>query len=221
MSDQPYASLLFVETPGPEAPKDRQRTRIVRSHVAGVALARQRRKAQEKGENFRSFTACEGLHPHRTVHTADATTIEAESPSGYLSRASIDPFETLPCNARRLTTLFHLKRSISAGEPVFNANDAIHYQSLPSVFKTGLTDGALTSALALTMCYAANGRVFDHECTELSSNALQQIRTKLSDHDAAASPAAIGSILLLLGIEVRVNQPQKSLQVTLPTLLTQ
>ena len=210
MSDQPYTSLVFIDIPGPAAPKDRQRTRIARSHAFHVASARQRRRAQEKGDNFRD-----------SVHTAKATTIEATVPSGYLGMASVDPFETLPINARRLTTLFHSKRSICAGEPVFSANDAIHYQSLYSAFNTGLTDGALTSAVGLTMCYTANGRIFDHECIKLSSIALQQIRKKLSDPGAAATPATIGSILLLLGIEVCVDQPRKTLQVILPTLLSQ
>ena len=181
----------------PAASKDRQRTRIARSHAVGVALARQRQRAQQHGENFREFTGVSKAQNEKDKLKVS----KATAPFGYLGDASIDPFDTLPINARRLTTLFHSRCSICAGEPVYNVNDAIHYQSLHSVFQTGLTDGALTAALGLTMSYAAK-RDFDHECITFSSVAMQQIRKKLSSTESAATPSTIGSVVLLLGIEV-------------------
>ena len=208
MSDQPYPSLIFVDALGPASARHSLETRTVRSHAVSSAVARQRRRALEKGENFRAFSPHTTQRPRECGHADQAKMIvEAAKPSGYLGKASVDPFETLSIDARRLTTLFYEKKSSRVGEPVFNVNDAIHYQTMHSVFNAGLTDGALTPALGLTMSFAAAGQMFDHECIKFNSIALQEIRKKLSDPIAATIPATIGSILLLLGIEVCVTQP--------------
>lgn len=130
------------------------------------------------------------------------------NPSRYIGPASVDPFETLPVNARRLTTLFHTRKCKHAGEPVFNPNEAVHYQSLRLVFEAGLSDGPLTAALALTMSYAANGGHFNRECVEYSSAAMEHIRGALLQPGMEPTPALIGAVLLMLGIEACINNPK-------------
>lgn len=189
--------LLFIDVQGPNAPHKHKTTHQARSHAISVALARKRLKAEQMGENFR------GPSGHTNMHSSQAKlSTRVIVPSGYLGTASVDPFETLSIQARRLTTLMYLNQSIRAGEPVVNINDATRYQSLHSVFEAGLTDGALTAALGLTMSYAANGGSMNKECFEFSSIACQHLRRNLLHPDKTPTPATFGAILLLLGVEV-------------------
>lgn len=196
---EPYTSLTFIDLPNPEAVRDPKKVRTARVHAVTVALARKRSKAQKDGSNFREerFHATKSGSSAKHWHGVSMHT--APAPSAPLGLSSLDPFETLPVNARRLTTLFHLKSSVRAGEPVFSLSDAIHFQSLPSIFESGLSDGALTAAIGLSMSYAASGWKMNDECLEFSSIAMHQIRQKLSDPTTAASAATIGTVLLLLG----------------------
>ena len=199
---RPGSSWKFIDISDPEAVRDRKKVRTARGHAVAVALAQKRRKAQIAGLNFRpqAFDVDRaGAASSRKPTKSPLTGLTWTRP---MSNSSIDPFETLTVNASRLTTLFHLKSSLSAGEPVFNINEAIHYSSLNSVFGCGFSDGALTSAICLTMSYAANGWQLNKECMTLSSVAMREMRQKLSDPDAASTPATIGTVLLLLGIAV-------------------
>ena len=198
-SSKPYTRLTFIDIPNPEAIRDRSKVRTARTHAVTVALARKRFKAQEDGSNFQLETFHADKPSSNANRRRDLSMLAAPTPSGPIRLSSVDPFETLPVNARRLTILFHLKSSLRAGEPVFNINDAIHYQSLQSIFESGFSDGALTAALSLTLSYAASGWRINDECVELNSIAMQQIRQKLSDPVTAVSSATIGAVLLLLG----------------------
>ena len=198
-ASKPYTHLTFIDIPNPEAIRDRGKIRTARTHAVTVALARKRLKAQEDGSNFQVET----FHAERSTSNTNcrrkSSALAALTPLGPVGLSSVDPFETLPVNARRLTELFHLKSSLRAGEPVFNINDAIHFQSLRSMFESGLGDGALTAALCLTLSCAATGWKINDECIEFSSIAMQQIREKLADPFTAVSSATIGAVLLLLG----------------------
>ena len=199
MPSDPYTRLTFIDIPNPEAIRDRSKVRTARAHAVTVACARSRLKAQEDGRNFRLKTFGVDNPNLNTSRGRDPSMLAAPSPPGAIGLPSIDPFETLSVNARRLTTLFHLKSSLRAGEPVFNVNDAIHYQSLQAIFESGFSDGALTAALSLTLSYAANGWRMNDECIKFSSIAMQHVRQKLSDPVTAVSSATIGTVLLLLG----------------------
>lgn len=207
-SSDSYSRLTFIDIPHPEAIRDRSKVRTARAHAVTVAWARSRRRAQKNGSNFRLKTFDVEKTDLNDDRGQDSSMLAAPTPPGPVGLSSIDPFETLPVNARRLTILFHLKSSLRAGEPVFNVNDAIHYQSLQAIFESNLSDGALTAALSLTLSYAANGWRMNDECIEFSSIAMQQIRQKLSDPIAAVSSATIGTVLLLLGNAVRPYLPK-------------
>lgn len=195
--DSSCNSLLFIHSNGPKVSRDRSTSRQIRSHAVSAALALNRRKAKQRGQNFRTLLIDAN---QRLAHAVGIGEIAA--PPRYLNTASLDPFETLSINADRLTRLMHMRSSLRAGEPVFNADEALGFQNLHVVFGTGLTDGALTAALGLVLSLAASGGNVNQECVEFSSIALQNTRKKLSDPDAAATPTTIGTILLLLGVEV-------------------
>jgi hypothetical protein len=198
-SSNPNTRLTFIIIPNPEAIRDRRKVRTARSHAVTVARARSRLKAQEDGSNFRLKTFDVDRSNLNDGHGKDPSILAPPTPPRPIGPSSIDPFETLPVNARRLTTLFHLKSSLRAGEPVFNVNNAIHYQSLQAIFESGLSDGALTAALSLTLAYAASGWRMNDECIEFGLIAMEQVRQKLSDPLTAVSSATIGTVLLLLG----------------------
>ena len=86
---------------------------------------------------------------------------------------------------------------------VGSVNDAVDYQGLDSVFRLGLHDAAVDSALCLTLAFAANGGTLDKECTAYRLKAIQCINERLSDHAKAASNTTMGAVLLLVGVEVR------------------
>lgn len=197
MAPRERQSLLFINLQGPDLPTDRRTSQQLRSHAVSTALAKGRREAEHRGENFRSQLLCA-----EQEHTQSSHLFDRASPSGYLGVASVDPFETLSISARGLTSLMTMKRSLLAGEPVFNTNEAVHFQSLLSVFETGFADSALTAALGLILSFTANGGVLNQECSKFSLIAIHHLRQKLSNTDAAATPATIGTILLLLGLEV-------------------
>ncbi|MCJ1377622.1 hypothetical protein MMC17_000717 [Xylographa soralifera] len=204
----PNTRLKFIIIPNPEAIRDRSNVRTARAHAVTVARARSRLKAQEDGSNFRLKTFDVDRSNLNDGRGQDPSMLAPPTPPRSLGPSSIDPFETLPVNARRLTTLFHLKSSLRAGEPVFNVNNAIHYQSLQAIFESGLSDGALTAALSLTLAYAARGWRMNDECIEFTLIAMEQVRQKLSDPVTAVSSATIGTVLLLLGNAVYPYPPR-------------
>lgn len=203
MTDPRPRSFVFADA-GPVLPSPGQ----IRSHAIRIALAHRRRKDEERGKNFREYDPTLSAWPKRGSRPRKERPTHLTDPSRYVGAASVDPFETLPVNARRLTTLFHMRKCKHAGEPVFNANEAIHYQSLRLVFATGLSDGPLTAALALTMSYAANGGQMDRECNEYSFLAMKHMREALSQPSTKPTPALIGAVLLMLGIEACINNPR-------------
>ena len=200
MTEPRARSLIFADA-GPVRPSPSR----IRSHAIRIALAHRRKKAEQQGENFREYDPASSAWPKRRPRPRKETTKHLADPSRYIGSASVDPFETLPVVARRLTSLFHMRECKHAGEPVFNANEAIHYQSLRLVFATGLSDGPLTASLALTMSYAANGGQMDRECNEYSFLAMKHMREALSQPSAKPTPALIGAVLLMLGIEACIN----------------
>ena len=200
MTEPRARSLIFADA-GPVRPSPSR----IRSHAIRIALAHRRKKAEQQGENFREYDPASSAWPKRRPRPRKETTKHLADPSRYIGSASVDPFETLPVDARRLTSLFHMRECKHAGEPVFNANEAIHYQNLRLVFAAGLSDGPLTAALALTMSYAANGGHINRECNKYSSVAMKHIREALLQPRMEPKPALIGAVLLMLGIEACID----------------
>ena len=207
-----YTNITFIEIPHPEALRDRNKIRAARTHAVTVALARKRFEAQKNGTHFRLEQFNPDKHKSNTHSIRDLKRLVALAPAGPIGLSSVDPFETLPVNARRLTELFHKRSSLRAGEPVFNMKDSIHCQSLHSIFESGFGDGALTAALSLTLSYAASNWQMTDESIEFNLVAMQQLRQKLSDPVMALSSATIGTVLLLLGNAVCMDRPGESLR---------
>ena len=211
-SSKLYTNIIFIDVPRPEAVRDRSKVRTARTHAVTVALARKRFEAQKNGSHFRLEQFDVDKHNSNTHSKRDLSRLVTLAPAGPIGLSSVDPFETLPVNARRLTELFHMRSSLRAGEPVFNIKDSIHYQSLHSIFESGFGDGALTAALSLTLSFAASDWQMTDESIEFNLVAMQQLRQKLSDPVIALSSATIGTVLLLLGNAVCIDLPRACLR---------
>lgn len=136
-----------------------------------------------------------------------------------ISAGSLDPFQTLAVDASRLQILLHNgKKSFRLGyprltyhvpdkarqapEPVFSVAKELMFQNFQTVFRTGLSDPALSNALMLSLALAATDGCIDMECLGYQGQAMKFIGKKMTSLDEAATESTIGAILLLAGVGV-------------------
>lgn len=206
-SSQPEAmQLAFITISDEKGIKDPARQQLARTQAIRHSFQRKRRRLQITSKNFVDETpeTIVRRRKKRDKNGADEA-IELPRRSITLQTGIIDPFDSLTINANRLTQLLRHGSARQAGEPVFSVDDSIDYQGLKSVFHSGLEDPALSAALCLTLAFAANGGVMDGECSAYRLKCIQHVNEKLSDLADAASTTTVGTILLLVGVEVRVS----------------
>ena len=95
----------------------------------------------------------------------------------------------------------------AAVEPVFDISDRLTFQSFRAVFRADLDDPAVTNALMLTLLFATNEGNIDAEFLDCKSKAIQHINNKLAAPLETSIEATLGSILLLIGVEVSLPVP--------------
>ncbi|KAI1296118.1 hypothetical protein F5Y03DRAFT_370899 [Xylaria venustula] len=195
--------LQFVTIQGPDDPRDRATRRLARSHAVKQALENKRKAQQEARDNFRIMTPQDqsGKLARKKTHAVTITM----SPYS-LSASMMDPFQSLAENSSRLQTLLGDYEARHSLEPVFNIADGITFQSFQSVFKTGLVDPALLSAVMYSLAFAAAGGDTNRECLGYQSHTFCYVRAKMNSLSAAASESTIGAILLLAGVEARLGK---------------
>ena len=206
-SNQPHElQLSFITISDQESIKDPAKQQLARTQAIKHSLQRKRRQLQLTSKNFVDETPIT-ISQRRKKRTKDGVDEASKLPvaSASFRTSAADPFDTLTIDANRLTQLLRHSSARQAGEPVFSVNDAIDYQGLKSVFHSGLEDPALSAALCLTLAFAANGGAMDRECSAYRLKCIQHVNEKLSDPAEAASTTTIGTILLLVGVEVRAT----------------
>lgn len=187
----------FVTVPDPSQTPKPSKESAARSHAIRFALSRQRFQAEAEGRHFVTSALDKKWEKQRrrSVTMTLPTSIRSES---------IDPFETLSVSADRLSVLLSLRSSVHAGEPLFTINNVINGRGLPSVFGSGLIDGALAASLCLTLALAANKWQLNQECLILNAVSIRFIRLNLENEVTASTAlATLGAVLLQLGIAVR------------------
>lgn len=203
-SNQPESlQLAFITISDQQSIKDPARQQLARTQAIKHSLQRKRRQLQLTAKNFVDETPGTIRRRKKRDKADNEDVVELPRRSASLQTSLVDPFDTLTINASRLTQLLRHSSARQAGEPVFSVNDAIDYQGLKSVFHSGLEDPALSAALCLTLAFAANGGVMDRECSAYRLMCIQHVNEKLSDPAEAASTTTVGTILLLVGVEVR------------------
>ncbi|KAJ8131521.1 hypothetical protein O1611_g2104 [Lasiodiplodia mahajangana] len=196
----------FISIQAPGDGKDRITRRRARSHAVKQALKNKRKLQQESRDNFRVTTSQD--RPGMSVGRRARTGIMAMS---FLSPSAgkLDPFETLAVDASRLQALLndlnHLDKAWQAPEPVFSVAEEAAFQSFRSVFKTGLVDPALVSAVMLSLAFSVAGGSINRECLGYQGQTISYVRERMGSLCEATSEATIGAILLLAGVEARLG----------------
>lgn len=99
-------------------------------------------------------------------------------------------------------TLSILGRARKASEPVFSITEELAFQNFHTVFRTGLTDPALSNAVMFSLLFAVTEGNLDLECLKYKVCVIGCIRDKVAYIKGAVSESTIGAILLLVGVEV-------------------
>ncbi|KPM35519.1 hypothetical protein AK830_g11061 [Neonectria ditissima] len=188
----------FISVQTPDAAKNKVTRRLARSHAVKQALATKRKLQQESSDNFLVTTSMD--KPKRLARkNPRAGTVAASLFS--LFAGALDPFQTLAVDSSRLQTLLGDYKARQAPEPVFSVAEELAFQNFRSVFRTGLVDPALLSAVMLSFAFAVTGGNIDQECLGYQGQAIGYIRERMSSLDEATSESTIGAILLLAGVE--------------------
>ncbi|KAI1420459.1 hypothetical protein F5Y12DRAFT_772925 [Xylaria sp. FL1777] len=192
----------FISIQTPDNPSDRATNHLARSHAVKQALEKKRKIEQESRENFRVMVPQDKLG--RFVRKRRQARAVAMSPFS-LCVGTLDPFQTLAVDSPRLQTLlgdYEARRSL---EPVFNIAEQLTFQSFRTVFRTGLVDPALLSAVMHSLSFAAAGGDINWECLRYQGRTFNYVRQNMSSPSAATSESTIGAILLLAGVEARLG----------------
>lgn len=195
--------LAFINISDQNSIKDPAHQQLARTQAIKYSLHRKRCQLQLASNNFVDETPISiGRRRKRGSKEAMYDTPQLPRRSASFQTSIVDPFETLTVDANRLASLLRHSSARQAGEPVFSFNDSVDYQDLRSVFHSGLEDPALSSALCLTLAFAANGGIMDTECSAYRLKCIQHVNQKLSNPTEAASTTTVGTVLLLVGVEV-------------------
>ncbi|EHK18274.1 uncharacterized protein TRIVIDRAFT_47366, partial [Trichoderma virens Gv29-8] len=191
----------FISIKGPYSKQGPGANRSAKSHAVKQALKAKRLLEQESRHNFRVIVLKEERNtlvtePHFVLHP---TLIPS------LSASAIDPFGTLPVDTSRLQMLLGNNRARKASEPVFSLTEELAFQSFHLVFRTGLTDPALSNAVMLALLFAVTEGNLDIECLRYKVCVIGCIRDKVASIKGAVSESTIGAILLLVGVEAQLG----------------
>ncbi|KAL7917136.1 hypothetical protein ACQKWADRAFT_307473 [Trichoderma austrokoningii] len=205
MATQPlnaYANgFKFVSIKGPCSKQDRSASRLAKSHAVKQALKAKRLLEQESKHNFRVTL----LKEERNRLMKEPFSVNSPALIPSLSASAIDPFGVLPVDNSRLQMLLEDGRARKASEPVFSIIDELAFQNFHAVFRTGLTDPALSNAVMLSLLFAVTEGNLDIECLKYKICAISFIRDKVARAKGAVSESTIGAILLLVGVEAQLG----------------
>lgn len=82
--------------------------------------------------------------------------------------------------------------------------EELAFQNFYAVFRTGLTDPALSNAIMFSLLFAVTEGNLDVESLKYKGCAIGSIRDKVACIKGAVSESTIGAILLLAGVEVGI-----------------
>ncbi|KAI0405487.1 hypothetical protein F4802DRAFT_606757 [Xylaria palmicola] len=192
----------FISVQAPDGARNHVTRRQVRSHAVKQAIKNKRKLEQDSGDNFR-ITTSQG-RPEIAARPGTPIGTMGTSPFS-LSAGMLDPFQTLVVDSSRLQTLLANNRTWGAPEPVFSFTDELAFQGFRSVFRNGLNDPALSSAVMLSLTFTAAGGSVNRECLGYQGQAIGYVRERMDSLTEAASESTIGAILLLAGVEARLG----------------
>lgn len=207
----------FIPT---QSSDDRTTRRLSRSHAVARGIQNKRKLEQKSGLNFRAVSLEHVGRPVSKRKQGQALIMPPKS----LSAGPSDPFQMLAAESPRLQALFNQREILAylkgtqgrltrnnpdkaeyATEPIFSVSDELVLQNFLLVLREGVDDHALLSAIMLTYAYATTAGNIDRECLRYQGEALSSIHKRMSSPNTATKVSTLGAILLLAGIEVRIN----------------
>ncbi|KAH8645410.1 hypothetical protein BX600DRAFT_485035 [Xylariales sp. PMI_506] len=194
----------FISVQNPEDARDREKRRQARSHAIRRSLRNKRLQKSESDEKFQ-LTAW----PHSPSGSGKSLSIAGSQnslPRLYAPSASVpDPFRTLSVDSVRLKQLLDRYASRQAIEPVFTIENGVTFQAFNSVFRTGLEDPALLSAIMLAFSFEASSGILNQECLHYRGQAIHFIRERMDAPTLTPTEPILGAILLIAGVEARLG----------------
>ncbi|KAI9689920.1 MAG: hypothetical protein M1822_009802 [Bathelium mastoideum] len=164
----------------------------------------------QRQANFCQVTA-ESIVKKRTKREATGEKNASRMLRDTMAVETFDPFDSFAADTSELPKLLDHPLARQAGEPVINFSSQTGFQGLRTVFRSSLADPALLNAILLTLTFAVIGNPESAKFLAYKGETLRWVNQQLQDPEIAAAPATIGAILLLVGIEARLNNP-KSIQ---------
>ncbi|PKK44067.1 hypothetical protein CI102_10756 [Trichoderma harzianum] len=186
----------FISVKGPYSKQGRGVSRLAKSHATKRGLKAKRLLEQKANHNFR--VAVLGEESNALVN--ESRLINPPVLHRSLSAGKIDPFGVLPVDTSRLQILLG-----DTSEPVFSTTEELAFQNFYAVFRTGLTDPALSNAVMFSLLSAVTEGNLDIECLKYKGCAIGCIRDKIACIKGAVSESTIGAILLLAGVEAQLG----------------
>ncbi|CEJ59041.1 hypothetical protein PMG11_07678 [Penicillium brasilianum] len=176
--------------------------RLARSHAVARGLENNRKAQLKLGHNFRMSSP--KTNNKRSRSRTNST--QALANQTYMSfSASSGFFHWLATESPKLHGLLNRGTSKKPIEPALSASDELVLQNFRPILRTGPDDDLLLSAIMLTFSFASNAGHFDRECLEYQNAALSSVRQRIGSPNKATMESTLGSILLLAGVEVRLN----------------
>ncbi|KAL7904694.1 hypothetical protein GGI35DRAFT_192332 [Trichoderma velutinum] len=191
----------FISIKGPCSKQGRGVSRLAKSHAVKRALKAKRLLEQKSNDNFRVVV----LGEESNALVNESPLIDPPVLHQSLSANEIDPFGMLPVDTSRLQILLGNNRARIASEPVFTITEELAFQHFHAVFRTGLTDPALSNAVMFSLSFAVTEGNLDVECLKYRGCAIGGIRDKVACIKGAVSESTIGAILLLAGVEAQLG----------------
>lgn len=199
-SNQRELELAFITISDQRAIKDPERQQLARTQAIRNSLQRKRHQLQSTNENFVDETRSIVKRGKLRSTANNAGESKQSRRSASLASSVVDPFGTITLDTNRLIIL--LQQTREAGGPVFSVNSPIEFHGLRNMFNADLEDPGLSSAVCLALALAAKGGIMDRECTAYRLKAIQHVNRTLANPTEAASTTTIGTVLLLVGVEV-------------------
>ncbi|KAL7959277.1 hypothetical protein V8C34DRAFT_313430 [Trichoderma compactum] len=191
----------FIPVKGPCSKQDRGVSRLAKSHAVKRALKAKRLLEPKSNHNFRVAVVGE---EHNALDN-ESSLIDPPVLHQSLSASEIDPFGVLSVDTSRLQILLGHNRARIAPEPVFSMTEELAFQNFYAVFRTGLTDPALSNAIMFSLLFAVTEGNLDVESLKYKGYAIGSIRDKVACIKGAVSESTIGAILLLAGVEAQLG----------------
>ncbi|KAJ5975998.1 N-ethylmaleimide reductase, partial [Penicillium waksmanii] len=187
-----------------QAPTDRTRNHLARSHAIARGLQNKRKLRQKAGLNFNTFSPKNGHRQPISTKDQDKPCTRKTGPS---LACAADLLQMLAAESPKQQPLLNQQFDRQAIRPMFSVSDELVLRNFHSVLQNGSNDNALLSAVLLTFSFSFGADNLNTECLGYQSQSMSYIRDRMSYPEKATTESTLGAILLLARIEALLGIP--------------